>query len=783
MSKYLALLLFIGTAWPLAAQDKFTISGYVKDSVSGEDLIGVNVYDKERLLGTATNVYGFYSVTLPRGEVTLVVSYLSYTTREFRIMLDKDTRLNIHLVPAARAIKEVVVTAERADEHIQTTEMSQIELKTETIKEIPVLFGEVDILKTIQLLPGVQSAGEGTSGFYVRGGGPDQNLILLDEATVYNSAHLFGFFSVFNADAIKNTTLIKGGIPANYGSRLSSVLDIQMKEGNNREYHAEGGIGIIASRLTVEGPIVKDKSSFMVSGRRTYADVLIRPFTKGTNLEGNAYYFYDLNAKVNYKFSDKNRLYLSGYFGRDVFTFTGTSGSFKIDIPWGNATATMRWNHLFSDKLFMNASVIYNDYDFETRGEQFGFKFIFGSGIRDFNVKTDFDYFTGRNSKLKFGMNYTYHVFIPSTARFISEADSIDISTNVSKKYAHEGALYVLYETDLNKRLRMNAGLRYGVLQQVGPYSFKEKDGEGVIIDSTIYKRLEPVKTFHGPEPRWSVRYLVDSASSVKASITITNQYLHLVSNSGSTLPTDIWVPSSRLVEPQRAVQYAAGYFRNLFDNAYETSVELYYKDLRSQIEFRDGYTPVLNEEVEESFVFGKGRAYGAELFVRKAQGRLTGWIGYTLSRTEREFKDIDSGKVFPAKFDRTHDLAVVGTYRITKRISASAVFVFGTGNTTTIPTGWFIIGDKVLEDQGPRNAYRLIPYHRLDLSISIRGKERKRFKSEWVFAAYNVYNRKNPYFIYFDTEGDLYSANLQIKAKQVSLFPIIPSITWNFKF
>lgn len=768
---------------PLVGQTNYTISGYVKDSLSGEDLIGVNVYDKDRLLGATTNVYGFYSVTLPAGEVTLVVSYISYLQQEIKIDLQGDTRLNVNLEPVSKSLEEVVVVAERAEEHVETTEMSVVELKTETIKEIPALFGEVDILKAIQLLPGVQSAGEGTSGFYVRGGGPDQNLVLLDEAIVYNSGHLFGFFSVFNADAIKNTTLIKGGIPANYGGRLSSVLDIQMKEGNNRKFHADGGIGLIASRLTVEGPIVKERSSFMVSGRRTYADVLIKPFAKGTNLEGNAYYFYDLNAKVNYKFSDKDRLYLSGYFGRDVFTFRSASDGFTVDVPWGNSTATIRWNHLFNDKLFMNASAIYNDYNFETRGEQLGFKFIFGSGIRDVNVKTDFDYFMRSNQRVKFGVNYSYHIFQPSNARFVSEADSIDISTSVKKKYAHEGAAYLLYEWDIGKRLRLNTGLRYGVFQQVGPYQFDQKNDQGDVIDSIVYGRLEPVKTYHGPEPRLAIRLLLDSASSIKASVTSTNQYLHLVSNSSSTLPTDVWVPSSRLVEPQRAVQYAAGYFRNLFNNEVEASVEVYYKDLRKQLEYEDGYSPSLNEEIEESFVVGRGWSYGAELFIKKSKGRLTGWIGYTLSRTERKFDDINFGNAFPATYDRTHDLAVVSSYRITPRTTASATLVFGTGNTTTIPSSWFVIEGYIYEEQGPRNEYRLKPYHRLDLALTVRGKETAKLRSEWVFAVYNVYNRKNPYFIFFENEGSALTGDLQISAKQVSLFPIIPSITWNFRF
>ena len=767
-----------------AYAQNYTVSGYIKDQKNGETLIGANVFVKsDPSKGTITNPYGFYSLTLPAGEYTLVYQFLGYTKQEQQITLSNNERININLAPESSVLDEIVVTGERRDENVQTTDMGTTELKMEDIKQLPALMGEVDILKTLQLLPGVMSAGEGNTGLYVRGGGPDQNLVLLDEAVVYNPGHLFGFFSVFNSDAIKNTTLIKGGMPANYGGRLSAVVDVQMKDGNNQDFEAEGGIGLISSRLTVQGPIVKDKASFMVSGRRTYADVLVQPFIKNTDLEGNRYYFYDLNLKANYTFSDKDRLYLSGYFGRDVFTYTSSSGNFKINIPWGNATGTLRWNHLFSDKLFMNASLIYNNYKFETNGGQYNWQFRFYSAIEDVNVKVDFDYFIKSNNKLKFGTEYINHTFSPITASFVSEEDDVNLNTDrVEPKYAHEGAVYALYETDLNTRIRINAGLRYSVFQQVGPYKYLEENEAGDIIDTIQYERNEGVKTYSGLEPRLSIRYLLGPTTSLKAAVTFNKQYLHLVSNSSTTLPTDTWVPSSVLVEPQDAIQYAVGFFKNFLDNKYETSVELYYKDLQNQIEFKNGYTPALNEETERNFVYGRGYSYGAELFIKKRYGDLSGWIGYTWSKTMRVFDDINNGEPFPAKFDRRHDLSVVASYELNKRWSFSGTFVYGTGNAFTMPESFYLIEGNIISEYGARNAYRLAPYHRMDLAVVLKGKETQKFSSDWIFAVYNVYSRLNPYFIYFETEGNLFSGNNTIKAKQVSIFPIIPSITWNFK-
>lgn len=768
----------------IQAQNKFTISGYVKDAASGEDLIGASIYiDGDNPVGSVSNVYGFYSITLPEGSYQVSYSFVGYQPQIRDIELTADLRLNVNL-ELKNILEEIVITAEREDENIQSTEMGTVDLSIEQVKTIPVLFGEVDVLKTLQLLPGVGSAGEGNSGFYVRGGGPDQNLILLDEAVVYNTGHLFGFFSVFNSDAIKNVTLVKGGMPAQYGGRLSSVVDVQMKDGNNQKFQAEGGIGLIASRLTLQGPIIKDKASFIISARRTYIDAVIAPFTKNTDFEGNAYYFYDLNTKLNYKISDKDRLFLSGYFGRDVFTFKSADDGFNIEIPWGNATATARWNHLFSNKLFMNVSAIYNDYNFEVSSAFEDFDFTLFSGVRDWNLKTDFDYYLNSNHTIKYGVNYIYHSFAPYSAQGSSGETEFSTDT-LNKKYAHEAAIYIQDEFNLGALWRINAGIRASYFLQVGPYNFIDVDPISQIpIDTINYKNGEPIKDYWGIEPRINARYIIDETSSLKAGIAITNQYIHLVSSSTSTLPTDLWVPSSARVQPQKGIQYSIGYFKNIKNNMFETSIEVYYKDLQNQIEFADSYVPELGTDIENEFVFGDGRSYGMELFFKKAKGDFTGWIGYTLSKTERLFTDLTTGdNWFPTKYDRVHDLELVAVYDLSQRWSVSGTFVYATGQATTIAESFYVIENELRTDYGPRNGYRMEPYHRLDLSATLKGKPDKSFESSWNFSVYNVYSRKNPYFIYTDIGGDLATGNVTVQAKKVSLFPVIPSVTWNFKF
>ncbi|HEU0110407.1 MAG TPA: TonB-dependent receptor [Flavisolibacter sp.] len=777
---FFLFLLFAGIS--VSAQKNYTVNGYISDSVSGETIIGATITIDGKAINS--NQYGFYSLTLPEGTYDLTVSHVSYITTSYKIQLDQNLQRNFLLLSRSAALNEVIVYSRKRDGNVRNAQMGKIDLSIGQIRSIPAFMGEVDILKAIQLLPGVQTAGEGNSGFYVRGGGPDQNLIILDDAVVYNTGHLFGFFSIFNSDAIKNTSLIKGGMPAQYGGRLSSVLDVTMKDGNSNKFVVEGGIGLIASRLSVQGPIKKDKASFIVSARRTYIDALVKPFiSKDANAYGSGYYFYDLNAKVNYKFSEKDKLYLSGYFGRDVFNFRDRKLSFRADIPWGNSTGTLRWNHVFNRKLFANTTLVYNDYNFTFGAAQNNFEINLASGIRDVTAKIDFDYYPTGQHKVKFGGVSTYHKFIPNVTS--GRQDSVIFNpSNDGVKYAMESALYVQDDWDLSDKLKLNYGLRWSQFSQIGPYTKYVKDANQNKIDSTMYKSFESIQSYSGFEPRITVRYNVNATTSVKASVTRNLQFIHLVSNAGTTLPTDLWVPSTFRVQPQISWQYAAGVFKNLKDNEYETSVELYYKKMQNQIEYKEGYSPSLRDP-EEEFVFGKGWSYGSEFFVNKMRGRLTGWVGYTLSWTWREFPQLNSGMKYPAKYDRRNDLSVVGTYELNNKWKLGAVFIYATGNATSLPERFYVIDGVLTQEYSSINKYRLNAYHRMDISATLtpQKKKKKKLESSWVFSIYNLYNRKNPYFIYFDQTGSPYTGDLKIQAKQVSLFPILPSVTWNFKF
>lgn len=782
--KRLFLILFF---LPLVSfsQNKFTISGYVKDSLSGETLIGATISLQGKAKSITSNQYGFFSITLSEGTYFFICSYIGYQSKVEEITLTADNQFNFDLRPRTTTSEAIVISSKRRDANVKNAQMGKLDLSIEQIKSVPAFLGEIDILKTIQLLPGVRNAGEGSAGIYVRGGGPDQNLIILDDAVVYNTGHLFGFFSIFNADAIKNTSLIKGGMPAQYGGRLSSVLDISMKEGNDKNFQAEGGIGLIASRISLQGPIKKEKSSFIISARRTYVDALAKPFVKKTSqFHGSGYYFYDLNAKVNYKFSEKDRIYLSGYFGKDKFDYVNGRQSLKVKIPWGNSTGTFRWNHVFNNRLFGNTTLVFNDYNFNFSADQNNFELSLFSGIRDLNVKQDFDLYPFTGHKLKFGGQYTYHTFTPSV--FSGKQDStIFKPNNPQTKYAHEVALYVQDDWDISSRIKINAGLRWSGFQQIGAYKIYTTDVYGNKLDSTVYKKGEPVISYNGLEPRFTLRYSLNDETSIKAAVTKNYQYIHLVSNAGTTLPTDLWVPSTYKVKPQESWLYALGLFKNFNDNNYETSVEIYYKHMKNQIEYEEGYTPATLEDTENFFTFGKAWSYGSEFFINKTKGRLTGWIGYTLSWTWRKFPALNFGNKYPAKFDRRNDLSVVGTYELSKKWKLSADFVFGTGNAATLPQQFYIFQGVLTQEYSRINEYRLPSYHRLDFSAiyTPNKKSNKRLRSQWVFSVYNLYSRKNPYFIYFDQEGSPYNGTLKVQAKQVSLFPIIPAVTWNFKF
>lgn len=784
------LILFFLIFHVISFSQNFTLSGYLEDIETGESLIGANILIDEINIGGSTNNYGFFSLTVPQGNYTIICSYIGYENLKTTINLSTNTSKKFKLTPASFQIDEVKLSSKKEDYNIQSAELGKVELEVKKLDKLPVLMGEKDILKTIQLLPGVQSGSEGSSGFYVRGGGPDQNLILLDEGTIYNASHLFGFFSVFNSDAINDINLIKGSMPANYGGRLSSVLDINMKDGNKKRFSGTGGIGLISSKLTLEGPIKKDTSSFILSGRRTYIDILTKPYLETTDYAGNGYYFYDLTAKFNYKFSDKNQIYLSGYFGKDVFTFNSPDWGFNMNIPWGNSTGSVRWNHVFSNKLFMNTSLIFSDYKFEFNASQdvqgaSMYESRLYSGIRDWNLKQDFNYYINPNHTLKFGLNNTYHIFSPSN--FDASLDSIDISTNDIRYYAHESAIYINDEFNFNERILINGGIRLSSFTHYGPFDRYLKDGTGNLgslsTDSTItYNSWEPIKTYYGFEPRFSSRILINELSSIKLGVNQNYQYIHLTSLSASSLPTDVWIPSSSIIKPLIGKQFSIGYYRNFKENQYELSLEGYYKTMKNLIEYKENYIPgtsIGTDNIDNNLVSGNGTSYGFELFISKNIGNLSGWAGYTWSKTTRKFNELNNGLEFYSKYDRTHDISLVANYQISKRLNFSTVFVYATGNTLTLPESAFLIDGDLIIEWGERNFHRMDPYHRLDIAFTLDGKEKKNFKSSWSFSIYNVYNRQNPYFIYFDGNDD----NFGLTAKQVSLFPIIPSISWNFKF
>src|SRR6266487_4650241 len=767
------------------AQQKFTLNGYIKDSLSAETLISANVTVRGGGRGVTSNQYGFFSLTLAKGNYQLQVSYVGYVTKLIEVNFESNKTINVLLVPQSSYLNNVTVSSGKRESNVKSAQMGKVDLSINAIKSLPSFLGEVDILKSLQLLPGVRNAGEGNSGFYVRGGGPDQNLIMFDEAVVYNTGHLFGFFSVFNSDAIKSLSLIKGGMPAQYGGRLSSVIDVAMKDGNMNKTEIDAGIGLISSRFAIQGPIKKEKASYMISARRTYIDALVKPFIPKTNsFYGSGYYFYDLNAKANYKFSQKDRLYLSGYFGRDKFDFNNAKRSFKTSVPWGNSTATLRWNHVFNKKLFSNTSIIYNDYKFDFNGAQNDFSINLSSGIKDLNAKTDFDFYATPEHKLKFGGQYTFHTFLPSVVS--GKQDTVVFNpSNVQKKYANEFALYIQDDWDISNQLKLNYGVRYSTFQQVGKYTAYTTDNNGNKLDSIVYARGNVVKSYGGFEPRITLRYSLNDYSSIKAAVTRNIQYIHLVSNAGTTLPTDIWVPSTYRVEPQIGWQYAIGYFRNFNNNMFETSLELYYKTMQNQIEYREGYTPNTLKDPEEDFVFGKGWSYGAELFINKTKGRCSGWIGYTLSWTWRKFPDLNEGEKYPSKYDRRHDLSTVGSYELNSRWKLSSIFIFGTGNAISLPERFYFIDGTLTQEFSRINVYRMASYHRFDFSATYtpQPKKKRKYSSNWVFSVYNVYSHLNPYFYYYDQQGSAVNGTLAVTAKQVSLFPIIPSVTWNVKW
>ena len=815
MKKRPAITLLLLAFCIISRAQKLSVSGTIKDSRNGETLTGATVFIKETGKAVNTNNYGFYSIAAPKGRYTLVFSYVSYRSVEQTVEFDKDKVINLSLTADENDLEEVEVTARAAEQNVKSSQMSVVQLDMAEIKKVPAFMGEVDILKTIQLLPGIKNAGDGNTGFYVRGGGPDQNLILLDEANIYNASHLLGFFSVFNGDAIKGVNLYKGNMPAQYGGRLSSVLDISMKDGNNQNYEVSGGIGVIASRLTIQGPIVKNKSSFIISARRTYVDVVAKPWIEKSDFKGTSYFFYDLNAKLNYTINDKNRLFLSGYFGRDKFVYNDAENNFGTTIPWGNSSACFRWNHIYNSRLFANLSAVYTGYNFSFSANQEDFTAIIKSGITDYSLKYDLSYFPNSRHSIKTGVNYTFHVFVPTNVSAKQGSTEFGLGKEI-KLYSHDAAVYISDDWDLTQKLKLNMGLRFGNFTQVGPFTRYKKDSFDRIYDTITYRSNQVVCNYNGLEPRLSARYTLDKKSSLKASYSRNFQYIHLASISSISLPTDVWMPCTEVIKPQQSNQYAIGYFRNFKENMFEASVETYYKTMSRQVEFKEGAQPSDNvfDNPDNAFTFGKGWAYGAEFFVKKNRGKFNGWIGYTLSWTWRQFDEINYGEKYLAKYDRRHDVSVVLTYDPNKQWNFGMVWVYGSGNRGTLPGGFFLYEGSLSNDYGRRNSYQFIPYHRLDLNVTYTPNREKRleakklkliekyraegkdtsnmqvspkwtkhFSNSFTLSVFNAYNRYNPYFIYLTRSGDFTSGTLKVGARQVTLFPIIPSLTWNFNF
>ena len=781
MTTRICILVFILIAlfpkWCLSEGESVktaTISGFVKDSRNGETLTGAVIYPEENpAIGIATNSYGYFSLTLPIGKYSLIIQFLGYKTQRVPLDLKENLQLTFEMEEESIALKEITITGEKNNNNVVQSELIS-KINVREIQNIPVILGEKDIMKTIQLLPGVTPAGEGNAGFYVRGGGVDQNLILLDEAPVYNPSHLLGFFSTFNSDAIKDITLYKGGFPAEYGGRLSSVVDIKMSEGNNKQFHLSGGIGIIASRLEIEGPLFKSKGSFMIAARRTYADLFLRLLPRhgaDSTASKSTLYFYDLNIKANYQLSSKDKLYFSCYLGRDNFNLGGALG-----LNWGNVTATTRWNHIINDKIFSNTSLIFNKYSYNFNVAVGNLTMKVLSEIKDWNLKEDLHYYLNSKNTIKFGFNSIYHTFVPSKV----DSSAFLRVRSMDNRYALENALYISNEQTITPHIKATYGLRYSLFSSIGPGTIYTYNQVADVVDSVTYRKGKIFNTYGGFEPRLLVNFIINDSSSIKISYARTRQYIHLLSNTTSTTPFDLWVPSNINILPEIANQYTLGYFRNFSNNMYETSVELYYKTFQNQIDYRNGANLILNNKVESQLVFGKGWSYGAEFLIRKKYGKLTGWISYTLSKTKRQFPDINNGNVFLAKQDRPNNLAIVGMYELNPKITFSATWIFYSGNVVTFPSGRYLVDGNIVPYYTERNGYRMPDYHRLDIGLTWQKKKSEKFESNWSFSIYNVYGRSNAYAINFQEDPN---NPAKMQAVQLSLFRFVPAISYNFKF
>lgn len=787
--KIIYALLFVSISLTAYSQEKFTLSGTIAIQSNNETIIGASIYIPEAKVSATTNSYGFYSITLPKGEYTVVISYVGFDNIEEHISLTANIKKDFFLAEKSSVLDEVVISSNNSRTNVRKAEMSVNKLPISTIKKMPAMMGEVDVLKSILQLPGVANAQEGATGFNVRGGSVDGNLVLMDEAVVYNTSHLFGFISVFNADVIKDLKLYKGGIPANFGGRTSSVLDIYQKEGNNKEYHVNGGIGAVSSRLLIEGPIVKEKSSFVVAGRGSYAHLLLKLAD-----EPNSAYFYDLNAKLNYRLNDKNNLFLSGYFGKDNMSFNNV---FMND--YGNSFFNLRWNRIFSDKLFSNASIIYSNYDYGLKIKMVGIDWK--SDIKNYNFKYDFKHYLSDKLNLSYGVNSIYYQFNPGTIKPMDATSPIN-PTQIEKKNAWENALYISAEHNLSDKISLNYGLRYSNFLRLGEQEVNTyANNEAVVFnpDLQIYEEGTPTGTIHyaknkkiasfgNLEPRFAVSYMLNDDQSIKASYNRMSQYIHLISNTASVSPLDIWAPSDQYLKPQILDQYALGYFRNFSDDKYSLEAETFYKEIKNKADYIDGAELIAHKSIEQVLLNGEARAYGLELMLKKNTGKLTGWLSYTLSRAEQrtpgrnaDEPGINNGEWYRANYDKTHNLSLTAAYQLSKKWSFGGIFTYQTGKAATYPIGKYQYQGITIANYGERNGSSIPAYHHLDLSATWTPKpdSKKRWKGEWVFSIYNVYNRSNAATVTF---GQNMETGLS-EAKKMSIFGIIPGVTYNFKF
>lgn len=775
MYRILILIFLLSGPFVLSGQKKITVSGHIRDAENGEMLVGVTISDNILKQGTSTNSYGFYSLTISSGNYDLQFSYIGYKTIIRSGVTDKTITMDISLESAETMLGEVVISDKRTNENVRAPEMSILKLDVKSINRVPALLGEIDLVKVLQLLPGVQSTSEGSTGFSVRGGSSDQNLIILDEATIHNASHLMGFFSVFNNDVVKDVTLYKGDIPAAYGGRLSSLLDVRMKDGNARKFGLAGSIGTVSSKLTLEGPILKDRTTFLVAGRRTYADLFL-PFAKDENVQDNKLYFYDLNLKLSHVIDGNNRLYLSGYAGRDTF-----KNQFAL-FGFGNQIATLRWNHLFSRKLFFNLSLIYSRYFYEIgtpEGEATSFKW--DSKMYDYSARFDFTHYLTNSHTLRYGGTTMFHTFYPGSAIGLG-SNSAFTEFILPAQYAMEHSLYATDEFKASDKFTVKYGLRFALFQNIGPGTYYTYDQEYNPVDSSVYADGDIFNSYISFEPRLAFTYMVNSVSSLKGSYSHTAQFLTLAQNSTAGTPLDIWFPASPNVEPQICDQFSAGYFRNFRQNMYEVSAEVYYKDFRKVIDFHDHAQLLLNQYLEGEIRTGRGYSYGIETMVRKDAGRLTGWLSYTYSRSFRIIPEINNGNQYNAPYDKPHAINLILNYDIFKRIAVSATWIYATGLPVTFPTGRAVIGNSIIPIYSDRNAYRMTDYHRLDLSVTLKGKDKpgKKWHGEWNLSVYNAYNRHNSWSINFISDPT--DPNVTY-AEKTYLFSVIPALTYNIKF